>query len=277
MLLWLVPALVGCSVTAPGSSASAPASSDGAAVTPGAPVESPPRASTPDTTSPQPTVVAPTPTRAGSSVLLNCGDRGRDFPADALSGPGTAEVGTDLAAAILRSTIATAPEETPFPPQGWHRVLDDERGAWFVAAGDDRTPWWQISVGEINGVLQATDYGACHLSKTAPTDDVSLGRWWLDPAGEAPSADTTELSILVRETDCASGRSPEGRILPPTFVVNDDAIEVTIAIRRRPGDQDCPANPAYSMRLELPEVLGPRSLFDASWYPPRLATTQDPG
>ena len=116
-----------------------------------------------------------------------------------------------------------------------------------------------------------------HLSNTAPTDDVSLGRWWLDPAGEAPTANTRELSILVRETDCASGHSPEGRVLPPTFVVRDDAIEVTIAIRRRPGDQDCQGLPAYPMRLELPEALGARSLFDASWYQPRLVTTQDPG
>ncbi|MGZ8437905.1 MAG: hypothetical protein ACXWXR_05115 [Candidatus Limnocylindrales bacterium] len=227
--------------------------------------------------SPSPTAAASTATPTGSSATLNCGDRGRDFSADALSGPGTAELGTDLAAAILRSTIATAPEETPFPEHGWHRVLDDARGAWFVAAGDDRTPWWQITVGDFNGVLQATEYGACHLSNTAPSDDVSLGRWWLDPAAEAPSADTREVSILVRETDCASGHSPEGRVLPATFVVRDDAIDVTLAIRRRPGDQDCPANPAYSMRLELPEVLGTRRLFDASWYPPRLATTQDPG
>ena len=145
-----------------------------------------------------------------------------------------------------------------------------------MAAGDDRIPWWQINVGDFNGVLQATEYGACQLSTTAPPD-VSFGRWWLDPAAQAPSPDSREVSILVRETVCASGHSPEGRVLPPTIVVHDDAIEVTIAIRRRPGDQDCQGNPAYPMRLELPEALGARSLFDASWYPPRLATTQDPG
>jgi hypothetical protein len=210
-------------------------------------------------------------------VLVTCGDRGRNFPADALVGPGVAESGTDPASAILRSTIETAPAETPFPEHGWHRVLDDQFGAWFVAAGNDQTPWWQVTVGDVNGVLQATEYGECHLSVTPPADDVSLGRWWLDPAAGPPSAETTELSILVRETECASGHSPEGRILPPTFVVRDDAIDVTISIRRRPGDQDCPGNPAYPMRIDLPEALAARNLFDASWYPPRPATTRDPG
>ena len=211
----------------------------------------------------------------GPSVLLNCGDRGRDFPAEALSGPGTAELGTDAAAAVLRSTIAATPESS-FPAHGWHRVLDDDTGAWFVAVADERTRGWQVNVGDLNGVLDATVYGACHLSVSAPPD-VSYGTWWLDPAARAPSADTTSLAILLRETVCASGQSPEGRVLPPTIVVRGDAIDVTMAIRSRAGDQDCQGNPVYSMRLELPDPLGTRRLHDASWYPPRLVTSLDPG
>jgi hypothetical protein len=275
VLLVLLPVLAACTVAAPGAEATRPASPFGSA----SPETVPPAPSSPASrpeASPSPTVLASASPPAGPTVLLNCGDRGRDFPADTLTGPGTAELGTDPAAAILRSTIATAPAESPFPAHGWHRVLDDDLGAWFVAVGNERTRGWQINVGDFNGVLDATILGACHLSVAAPPD-VSYGTWWLDPAAKAPSADTTELSILVRETTCASGHSPEGRVLPPSIVVHGDAIDVTIAIRLRPGDQDCPANPAYSLRLELPDALGTRSLFDASWYPPRLVTSQDPG
>ena len=275
MLLVLVPTMSACTVAAPGSRGAGPASPGSSPVSGGVASQTPSPAGGPDA-SPPPTAVAPAATPTWTSLLVNCGDRGRDFAADALSGPGAAELGTDPAAAVLRSTVATAPAETPFPGHGWHRVLDDERGAWFVAAGTERTPWWQINVGDFNGVLEATIVGACHLSVTAPPD-ASFGRWWLDPAAKAPSAASTELPILVRETNCASGHSPEGRVLPSSIVVSDDAVDVTIAIRQRPGDQDCPANPAYSMRLELPDALGTRRLFDASWYPPRLVTTEDPG
>lgn len=80
----------------------------------------------------------------------------------------------------------------------------------------------------------------------------------------------------MRERVCASGESPEGRVLPTTIVMREDAIEVAVGIRERTGGQDCPGNPAYRMRLELPEPLDSRVLFDASQYPPRPVTTEDP-
>lgn len=206
---------------------------------------------------------------------LTCGDPARTFPPEALEGPGLAEFGSDPAAGILRSIVATALQGPPFPEHGWHRVLEDPSGVTFVASSVDPTPWWQVSVGLLGGTLQATEYGQCQLAIAAPAG-VSFGRWWLDPKGPALSPDTTEVSILVRERVCASGESPEGRVLPTTIVMREDAIEVAVGIRERTGGQDCPGNPAYRMRLELPEPLDSRVLFDASQYPPRPVTTEDP-
>ncbi|MDO8484463.1 MAG: hypothetical protein Q7S35_05910 [Candidatus Limnocylindrales bacterium] len=204
---------------------------------------------------------------------LTCGDNKRLFPPVALAGPGLGELGLDPAAAVLRSTIADTPDY--FPDVGWHRVVDNPGGVTFVAVGNRETPWFEVTVGLFDGALQAIILGQCTLGIASP-DGVSFGRWWLDPDGPPPTADATQLAILLREQDCASGRPPEGRVLEPTIVTTADAFEVAIGIREQ-RNADCPANPPYPMQLVLPEPIGSRRLFDASQYPPRPVTTEDPG
>jgi hypothetical protein len=205
---------------------------------------------------------------------LTCGDPERLFPPEALAGLGLAELGLDPAAGILRATIAETPD-SGFPTAGWHRVIDDPNGVTFVAPGDEETPWLTVAVGLLNGTLQATEYGQCNLAVAAPTG-VNFGRWWLDPAGPPLMPETTTLSILVREVECASGKPPDGRLLPPTIVTSADAFQIAIGIREQSTAQDCPSNPAYALELLLPEPLGTRGLFDASQFPPRPVTTEDP-
>lgn len=207
---------------------------------------------------------------------LTCGDRERLFPPEALAGPGLAELGLDAATAVLRATIDQAPAETSFPRSGWHRVVDNPDGVTFVARGDAMTPWWEVTVGPLAGTLQATTSGQCNLRIAAP-DGVSLAAWWLDPAGPPVTPASTTLAILLRERDCASGKPPDGRVLPPTIVLAPDAVEVVIGIRQPSGAQECPSNPAYSTQLVLPEPLGTRGLYDASQYPPRPVGSDDPG
>ncbi len=204
---------------------------------------------------------------------LTCGDDKRRFPPEALEGPGLAELGFDPVSAVLRSTIADTPDY--YPDTGWHRVLESPDGVTFVAAGNAETPWFEVTVGLFDGDLQAVIQGQCALAIAAPAG-TSFGRWWLDPAAPPPAAESTQLAILLRERDCASGKPPIGRVLEPTVVTTAQAIEVAIGIRQQ-GNADCPSNPAYSMQLLLPEPIGSRRLFDASQYPPRPVTTEDPG
>jgi len=230
-----------------GSPSAAPTSSDGGAIDPG-------------------WVTRP---------ALTCGDPQRLFPPEALAGPGLAELGLDPATSVLRSVIAEAPPETPFPASGWHRVVDNPEGVTFVAAGDAETPWVMVTVGPQGGTLQATEYGQCILGIAAP-DGVSLATWWLDPDGPPITPEATELAILLRERNCASGKPPEGRVLAPTIVTTADSFEVVIGIRRQLTGQDCQGNPAYPMQLVLPEPIGSRGLLDASEFPPRRVTTEEP-
>lgn len=206
---------------------------------------------------------------------LTCGANDRLFPPEALAGPGLAELGVDPAAEVLRATIAGT-TGYPFPDVGWHRVIDDRGGVTFVATGDAQTPWVTVTAGVLGGVLQATEYGQCTLAIAAP-DGVTFARWWLDPAGPPVTPESTELSILLRERACASGKEPVGRVLAPTIVTTPEAFDIAIGIRLTPGGSDCQGNPAFAMELVLPEPLGMRGLFDASQYPPRPVTTEDPG
>jgi hypothetical protein len=206
---------------------------------------------------------------------LTCGDPGQLFPPEALEGPGLAELGPDPAAGVLRSTIAEVPPETPFPDGGWHRVIDRPDGVTFVAAGDQETPWWAVTVGMLGGTLQATGFGQCHLGIAAPVG-VSFARWWLDPKGPPITPETTTLSVLILEQDCASGKPPKGRVLAPMIVTTADAIEIAIGIRKQLTGQDCPSNPPFPVEVVLPEPIGSRGLFDASEFPPRPATTTQP-
>ena len=222
----------------------------------------------------EPVVVPTIDPNAVTRPALTCGDAGQIFSPEALQGPGLAELGPDPAAEVLRTVIAE--EGLGFPTSGWHRVVDQVDGVTFVAKGDAETPWWAVTVGELGGTLQATGYGQCNLGIVAP-DGVSFARWWLDPDSPAITPASTTIDILLREQACASGRSPEGRVLVPTIVTTGESIVIAVGIQKRPGGQDCPGNPAFPVELELPDAIGSRSLFDASEFPPRPVTSADPG
>ncbi|MGP1674755.1 MAG: hypothetical protein ACTS8Z_06045 [Candidatus Limnocylindrales bacterium] len=245
-------------------------------VSPSARAEASPPGSQAASGSPQPDVSPTIDPDWITRPALTCGEPEQLFPPEALEGPGLAELGFDAAAGVLRSTIAEAPPETPFPEVGWHRVRDGPDGVTFVAAGDDATPWWAVTVGVLDGTLQATGFGQCHLAIAAPSG-VSFARWWLDPDGPPISPETTSLSILLREQDCASGQPPIGRVLAPTIITTADTIEIVIVIRKQLTGQDCPGNPAFPLELVLPGAIGSRALFDASQFPPRPVTSDDPG
>lgn len=75
---------------------------------------------------------------------------------------------------------------------------------------------------------------------------------------------------LLEERSCASGASPEGRILGPVIEYQPDVIVVTFKVREVGGM--CPGNPQFPVTIQLSEPLGTRGLFDGGVTPPRDAT-----
>ena len=58
-----------------------------------------------------------------------------------------------------------------------------------------------------------------------------------------------------------------GRLMAPIVLAGPEGVTIAIAARTRPGGQDCPANPAAPVTVELGEPLGDRALFDGSSFP----------
>jgi hypothetical protein len=200
-------------------------------------------------------------------ITLTCGD-GLDFPAELLAGAGQAESETDSASQALR-TILTGPDGTGLPSTGWHRVINTPSSVQFVAP--DGAGWSMVQLTAAAGGWFMDLSGACSLGPALP-DGVGQASWWLDPAAGPPPADATFVAALVLEEACASGKSPAGRVLPPVISASDVTISVMMAIRHRPGSQDCSGNSPMAITIDLGEAIGSRKLLDAGEFPPRDAT-----
>jgi hypothetical protein len=109
--------------------------------------------------------------------------------------------------------------------------------------------------------------GQCRLGPAVP-DGVTIAQWRLDPDFPEPAPDDPTIHVLLNERACASGQSPEGRVLPPVIVVGAGAVTITILVRDRPGGQDCPGNPDFALAIDLPDALDGRPLFDGGIFPP---------
>jgi len=111
------------------------------------------------------------------------------------------------------------------------------------------------------------------LTPAAPDPGVSqVATWWLDPASLPIDPQATRLRGFVLERACASGRSPEGRILAPDVDYGADALTITFSIAPLAGGQDCQGNTPFGVVFELEEPVGERPIFDGSTTPARDAT-----
>jgi hypothetical protein len=143
---------------------------------------------------------------------------------------------------------------------------------WFYA-------WWPGTVG-LGGIASLDNKSLVQASVASPAEQIE-GRvgpaaWWVDPAAPPPAADATTIHALIRERACASGRSPEDRVVAPTIFSSEDAILVSVFVRQPNGPQDCPGNPAVPLAITLREPVGGRRLLDGSEIPPRDATVAVP-
>ncbi|MFW2512350.1 hypothetical protein ACNI3K_01065 [Demequina sp. SO4-13] len=103
--------------------------------------------------------------------------------------------------------------------------------------------------------------GGCSL--TIDLGDLTVPTVELDPA-TPPSADTTELHLLVTEAGCNSGRPADGRIELVSHTETAAAVTVTLGIEPESGDQTCQGNPPTPFVVTLEEPLGDRDVIDGA-------------
>ena len=193
---------------------------------------------------------------------LTCGD-GHVFHPGLLDVPGSAETDPDAAAAALRVAIV----RRQLPASGWSRVVQVADRVLFLARRADGPAFNAVGLQLRDGVWRPELDGRCEPEVVIPPG-VSRAELRLDPAFPPPGLADRAVRVLITERACASGQSPEGRVLPPIVSPREQAITLTILVTTRPGDRDCPGNPEFAMVIDLPEPLGDRPLFDGATYPP---------
>ena len=224
----------------------------------------------------EPPTQAPTPTidpALARDTIVRCDADGIRFPGELLLQPAHAELGGDAAAAELRSVLAGSAPENGLPLNGWTRIDGSPTRVLFVAR--TATGWSQVAL-----VLGPTGWtsdveGQCALRPVLPAG-IGPAAWWIDPHAAALPDDATTVHALLTEESCASGKSPEGRIVGPIVAEDPSRVIVTFGVRPRPGGQDCQGNPPFAFSFTLPSPLAGRTLLDGGVFPPRDARIAAP-
>jgi hypothetical protein len=71
----------------------------------------------------------------------------------------------------------------------------------------------------------------------------------------------------VNESECASGRSADGRI-EGDVTYEAEAVHLEVAVRRLSGGQDFQSNPDTEYVVQLDEQLGNRTVAGEDWPEP---------
>lgn len=162
---------------------------------------------------------------------------------------------------------------------------------WRVTASDDDEV---VLIREFDpdepAAAQGDTHGTMRLAPITGAPNIPDGTWFVwggsscsprlaDGAGDGqadlrladtPSAEDTELTLLVMEQGCASGRSADGRIDLDELTLTEDQVRVRISVRPPPGQaQDCQGNPWTPYTIVLGEPLGDRTVVDANLVPAR--------
>lgn len=88
-------------------------------------------------------------------------------------------------------------------------------------------------------------------------------------SGESLSADSTELSFVINERDCASGQAPTDRDVIPVVTETEDTVSIVVLVERVKGGAECPRNPWHPITITLESPLGSRQVLDSHEFPPQ--------
>ena len=113
---------------------------------------------------------------------------------------------------------------------------------------------------ELRGQIAAEEVNVTH------GEPPELGSaWWELAPHERPTSASTELDVVVYEQACASGQSPEGRIVGPEIEYDVGVVSITFHVTPLPGAGDCQLVPGVPMTVQLTEPLGDRRINDGGF------------
>jgi hypothetical protein len=201
--------------------------------------------------------------------VVSCGGGGPGWPISAMDG--------GIEPSTPRADIEAALEETE-QEMGIDGPFRGER-EWIVLAEDDDgltlgTGHWDadgpgedamvVTYASTGDGLDWTGHGDCRLAPVLPA-----GEDWAEVTAPPDGLDRTapDLTVLVNERQCTSGRDPRPHLDEPSIIEQDDLVVVSWTSPQPRGAQNCVGNPSVEQVIHLDEPLGDRQLLDGSTWP----------
>jgi len=187
------------------------------------------------------------------------------FPFSALSAPADAEQADDGPSTALRRVLAGGSGLRHPPRHGWRR-LSASAGTVEFGHGDPPVLDGYVVVHSDNGQWSYEQSGGACIVRPFVRGGIAAS-WKLDPSAVPPGAFATSLQVMVSDSQCAGGRSPDRRLHEPQVRVLPDVVIVTFSADRLDGNQTCPGHLPARRTVQLPERLGDRQLLDGATVP----------
>jgi hypothetical protein len=197
------------------------------------------------------------------SLLYSCGST--PFALSAFQGPANAQKAKKPWAKALRRLIAHPKFFVP-PGRRWRLLVKTKQFVQYASGKPaEGISWLELQHRKRGGWDFSGSAFGCVPEAWAP--DVGSATWWVDTSSPVNSS-STSFTAQVLEHSCASGRSPEGRIVEPRIQYGATQIIVTFFVRFAPGNfQTCEGNPSGPYQVQLAQPLGARVLMDGGVFP----------
>jgi hypothetical protein len=151
----------------------------------------------------------------------------------------------------------------------WRWAGQQSDAAEYISHVGDRWVWATIRLKD--GKWIPAGFGDCQLTAVLG-NGLGPAEWTLNPAFPPPTAQSTELQILVWELACSGGQPATGRMSPPLAEYEANQLTMTIGVTPVGGGATCPGPPGTPVVVTLPQPLGDRTLLDGHTYPPSPPT-----
>lgn len=213
----------------------------------------------------------PVPGADGDELLYEC------YPGFAFDpfrfAPENAEERRGAMAQALRRVLASDEAAGLLPQRGWTMVGRHENQVGFVAQ-DERGNFYDARIEKERGLWMWAGLGECKPGPQLAVRDESIVEWVLDPDAPAPRAGDRVIHALINELACHGFGDPLDRMNEPRVLQHEGATFIVLTAEPPAGFQTCPGTPWVEFDIELGEPLQNAKLFDASIYPPRVATRE---
>lgn len=195
---------------------------------------------------------------ASSELEYGCGAGATFTPRDIEEGPDPSEDVLD-ALRELRQTMDGA----MLPESGWTVVSESDAATTLLAPQQGRFGFASVTFERQDEGWKPAGWGDC--TPRLALLGKSVLRWAFTEDAHPPESDATELSLLVTEVECSSGRKLDG-LIEPNVTYGEDRVEVVLTAPGGIGG-NCIGTAPTEFTLQLDEPVSEREVVDLSVYP----------